>query len=413
MGNETAATPVAFFRQYVKTWVHGLATAAMTAFGTLTVVHRWFAVVALASYVAPLVGYYLVTRGPDEQRGQTTDRSSSDEDRAAEPPTTIGEVGEPGWRTADLPTEADLADVAVAEGTAHAVGSGGVVLAGESTEDDARQLDWEVALADGPAARGNDLAGVDATADGDAVWVAGSSGALGRIDPESGRHVDFSAPLDLTDDWTDVSVARDAGTGGEDAGTGGEDAGTGGEDAGEETLVLATGSGELLFGRYRDGDCTWDGPMKPGSGSSIAAVSLLTPTAGFCCDTNDGVFELSGDPHASSLDAERVGVAADGTPAGLSAVDSRSCLVAATDGVAHRYETGRWTPERVTDEALLDVAWAGEAVALSSDDVYRRTGPGDWTADEVGVVRNLTGVAGDVGLVVAVGDEGTVVERHG
>ncbi|WP_435360160.1 hypothetical protein [Haloarchaeobius sp. DFWS5] len=403
---------VAFVRRYVKTWVHGLATAAMTAFGTLTVVHRGFAIVALASYLLPLVGYYFLTRTESGRAGETADTTL--EDTAAEPTADDGDDAdgtndgpddreatsiETDWRPVDLPTDADLTDVVVTEGTAYVVGDDGVLLAGthndaaESGDGDGPVLDWEPVLTDGPTARSHDLTAVDATADGEAVWVAGDGGALGRIDIESGQHVDWSAPQGRTDTWTDVAV---------------------GGAAGDATLVLTTGSGELLRGRYRDGDCRWKDPVKPGSGSSIASVSLCdaadspSTDAGFCCDTNDGVFSLG----SATADIERVGIDADGTPTDLATVAPTACLVATSDGVVHRYDDGRWTPTRVTDERLSSVASAGETtLAVADETVFSRSETGSWEADSVVGASGLRSAGLDDGLAIVVGGGGMGIAR--
>jgi hypothetical protein len=63
--------PAAFVRRYAKTWVHALATAALTAFGTLTVVDERFAAVAIAAYVLPPVVLYV--GGGSNGEAATTD----------------------------------------------------------------------------------------------------------------------------------------------------------------------------------------------------------------------------------------------------------------------------------------------------------------------------------------------------
>ncbi|MFC4550838.1 WD40/YVTN/BNR-like repeat-containing protein, partial [Halorussus sp. GCM10023401] len=335
-----------YYRRYAKTWVHAAATAGLTAFGTLTFVHRGFAVVALAVYVLPPVALYLSGTDPNFEsenasaanpdapaaepaESPTDSRASADEgasDRAAR--------SDPEWSAADSPTDAALFDAAFAGSSAFAVGEGGVVLA------DGADGDWRVALADGPGADASDLRAAAATDDGNAVWVAGDGGALGRVDAETGRHVDHSAPADRTDAWTDVAVA-----------------GT----AGDETLLLANGSGEVLRGRYRDGDVAWDAPKKPGSGSSLSGATFAADGTAYLCDTADGVFESTDGGETF----DRVGVeGAEGTLADVAAASRSDCAVAADDGVCHRYDGTNWTPERVADEPLRALARGdGQTVA--------------------------------------------------
>ncbi|OAQ51609.1 hypothetical protein HTG_16255 [Natrinema mahii] len=409
-----------FFREYTKTWIHAVAAAGLTAFGTLSVYHRAFIALALASYVVPPIVLYLwrPSAGRDDaperadeataarvREATTADRAATG-DAALERPDAAVESGdndEPDneesgsdaasgtdrsreWRPVAVPTEATLRDVCVTDGgAAHAVGEDGVVL---SAGGDA---EWSVALADGPAAQGEELQGVDATADGAAVWVAGDSGSLGRLEPETGLHTDYTAPLEITDNWLGVAVAGRSG---------------------DETVLLIDGSGAVCRGRYRDGELAWDEPVTPGSGSSLSGVALADAAVGYCCDTNDAVFETT-DGGASF---EAVGpVGAGGTLEAVATLGRGDCLVSADDGVVHRYGGSTWTPERVGEEAICGLARReGETIACDADGViYERSGR-DWDAIDAGPLESLiaVAVAPDGRRAVAVGDEGAVVERR-
>lgn len=516
---------IPFFRSYTKTWIHTVATAGLTAFGTLTIVHRWFAGLALASYVLPPLVLYIrygkrgerartddreATRGddhdastdeppsetapeatsraetpteaasraeperepdaeparerrqsepaPDEgtrerqpvdETGGTPERATAaredDEggtvhetgieddtvveaddgdvavDETAERNVTVGEtdgsdvevgetddsdveVGETDdsdeasgerqrereaesssadWTTAESPADVSLRDVVTTSRGSYAVGDGGVVLGrGEGDE-------WSVLLEDGPAAGANDLHGVDVTSDGDAVWVAGASGSLGRLEPETGRHVDYTAPEDITDNWLGVAV---------------------GDSSGEETVLLITGSGAVLRGTYGDGDLTWTGPEKPGSGSSLSAITLSKGGVGYCCDTNDGVFETT--DGGDSFD--RIGLeGADGTLTNVATTDDGTCLVSADDGVVHRYDETTWTPERVTDGTIQGLAAAGERVVACGDGtIYEREDPAaEWEPFETDSSDSLLAVSVADARGVAVGENGEIIER--
>ncbi|WP_265108113.1 WD40/YVTN/BNR-like repeat-containing protein [Halosolutus halophilus] len=457
----------AFFRRYTKTWMHAVATAGLTAFGTLTIVHRGFVVLAIASYVVPPIVLYLSrTRGPeaptatggDESRspteaaladqtdfgtdsgaservdppaatppdaastdgrdpkptadGEAIDRESGIEgvpetdDGGPEPDELGPETGEeelevggqkPGigeqedeseadlhWTPVDVPTDATLADVAIADGGAVAVGDGGAVLVAAGD-------DWDPALEDGPGAQGQDLRAVDATADGDVAWVAGDGGAVGRVEITTGRHADHSAPADRTDNLTGLAVAGATG---------------------DETILLANGSGEVIRGRYRDGDLAWDGPKTPGSGSSLSGVDLLDDAIGYCCDTNDGVFRT--DDGGQTYDA--IGVdGTDGTLTDVAAGEGGACHVSTDAGVVHRYDGSTWTPDRITDGALSALARHGDRLVATDDEgaVYDRADPtADWERVFTGASGPLHGVAIGPDRSIAVGAEGTVVERR-
>ncbi|RDI72230.1 WD40/YVTN/BNR-like repeat-containing protein [Halopelagius longus] len=435
---------VTFYRQYTKTWVHALATVALTAFGTLTTLHRLFAVVAIAAYLVPLVVQYLrysaepeaeaeasdetdarptgrgaggatgtnggaeakatagqsATEQPTAERptaevARTTETASSDEsepadraDRAepaesADPESPEPSTSGPEWTAVDSPTDETLFDAAIAGGDAYAVGSGGVVVAGSGGDD------WRVVLSDGPGAGGNALRGVDAVTDG-GVWVAGDGGAVGRIDPETGRHVDYSAPDGDTSNVAAVAAAGESGV---------------------ETVLLADGSGRIRRGRYREGELSWDDPVKPGSGSSIAGVVLRDDEVGYVCDTNDGAYRTED----GGRTFESVGpVGADGTLADAAATGPRTCLVAADDGVVHRNDGTTWTPERAGERTLTAVA-ASEVLAVSCADdgsVYERVRAGEWDRRDAPTSASMRGAAVEASAAVVVGDGG-VVRRRG
>ena len=291
---------------------------------------------------------------------------------------------EPEWRHADAPTDATLLDAAVAErSSAVAVGEGGVV-AGTDGEE------WSLLLEDGPAAQGQTLHGVDVTEDGEAAWVAGDGGAVGRLELDTGRHTDYSAPDDRTDNLAGIAVAGAAG---------------------DETVLAINGSGEVLRGRYRDGDCSWDEPATPGSGSSLSGI-VLDGEVGYCCDTNDGVFATDdGGERFESIGID----GADGTPAGLAAGEDGTCHLCTDAGVVHRYDGSRWTPERVCDEGLAGIARVGDRLAVCTADgaIHERDGPtDDWERADADATAGLEAIALGDDLGVAVGSEGTVIERR-
>jgi hypothetical protein len=437
-----------FFRRYTKTWMHAVATAGLTAFGMLTFVHRGFVVLALACYIVPPIVLY-VTRersGAGESASATpTDAALADEGEITEPtdddsvasaddgaptiadaeptaeiersesatepasiteqtansePDTDAEPGSVGgsarapeddtgdetelrWRAIDVPTDATLHDVAVADSKGVAVGDGGVVLgrSGDTGE-------WTTVLEDGPGAGGEALSGVDVTDGGAAAWTVGSGGALARLELGSGRHTDYSAPDGRTDNLVGVAVA-----------------GT----AADETVLAINGSGEVLRGRYRDGDLVWSDPVTPGSGSSLADA-VLTGEVGYCCDTDDEVFAT--DDGGRSF--EVIGLdGADGTLTGIAADSGERCHVCTDAGVVHRFDGSTWTPERVCEESLSGIDRHGEClvVCTAGGEVYERTEPAtDWTASKPDST-GLEGVAADDRLAVAVGADGTVIER--
>ncbi len=411
---------IPFFRRYTKTWIHAVATAGLTAFGTLTFVNRGFAVVAVAIYVLPPVVLYLRganpgiegertspehsdrgatepgTAGRDTETGRgagetrdepdVCDGKSAPESESAEQFDSPKEAEPPAWTRASTPDAGTLFDVVVTDDSAYAVGENGIVLRGRATED------WELALEDGPGANAADLHGIDATADGAGVWVAGDSGALGRFDAETSRHTDYSAPSDITDNWTAIAVS-----------------GTGDD----ETILLANGSGQVLRGRYRNGELAWDSPAKPGSGSSICAATLVDGSVGYLCDTNDGVFETTDGGERF----ERIGIDdVNGTLTDVAVVERKNDgrpSVTADDGVCYRYASGTWTPNRLGDEELRAISMTdGLAVVCGENAVFERQDGNEWERIVTPASGELRGVAVGADRAVAVGAGGTVVERN-
>jgi hypothetical protein len=427
---------VPFFRRYTKTWIHAVATAGLTAFGTLTFVNRAFAIVAVGIYVLPPVVLYLRganprpnpdsnaaseaerfsadssddstdhrsavgTTGSEGERGTDSDQrkhGTDDDEREnagekegagsadAESAEKSGDSHVPTWTAVETPTEGTLFDTTVAGDAAYAVGEDGILLRNEAESDG-----WEVALEDGPDAGGADLRGVDVTADGRAVWVAGDGGALGRFDAAENRHIDHSAPADITDNWTALAVAGSAD---------------------DETVLLANGSGQVLRGRYRDGEVAWETPFKPGSGSSISAVTMADASVGYLCDTNDGVFGTDD----GGENFRRVGIDdVNGTLTDVAATGD-ACYVTTDDGVCYRGGDDPWTPTRLDEEGTVIRAVSADEGSMAAcgetGAVYERTG-GEWDRTLTSASGALRGIAVGPSRSVAVGEEGIVVQRDG
>ncbi|WP_380674952.1 WD40/YVTN/BNR-like repeat-containing protein [Salinigranum sp. GCM10025319] len=399
---------VDFYRRYAKTWIHGVATAALTAFGTLTFVHELFAVVAVAAYVAPPLFLYFTrsstasnsdsdtestsnanaNEDPDSTAdpAPNTDRDSApptrrDHDRT--PPAASTDGDDSSWTVVEALTDETLHDV-VAGSPSYAVGSGGVVLVDEGDADG-----WRVALSDGPGADANTLRGVDRAATDGGVWFAGDGGAVGRLDPATGRHVDHSAPDDDTTSLVDVAAA--------DTGDG-------------ETVLLADGSGRVRRGRWRDGTVAWDEPVTPGGGSSLTGV-VLDGRIGYVCDSNDGVFRTTdGGERFDRLDP----VGASGTLTDV-ATTAEHCLVAVDDGVVHRHAGETWTPVRLDDDPVWALATHDEEglAGGTAGRVYERVSTADdWRRVVTPASVPVFGVSVDDSTAVAVGADGVVAERN-
>lgn len=279
------------------------------------------------------------------------------------------------WDEIDSPTSETLFDVVAVGKNAYAAGENGVVLA--------REDEWEIVLDHGPAAESETLRGVDATRDGNALWVTGDSGVLGRYDPEAGRHTDHSAPEGITDNWTDLAVAGAAG---------------------EEQVHLVNGSGQVLVGSYDGSAVKWEEPVKPGSGSSMSAIEFVDESTGYCCDTNSGVYEISDE------EFERIGIEDGGSFTALAATDE-TIGVTDDDGTVQRFDGAIWTPLRTAENALSAIDTNdGEWIAVGTGGIISEQQGGGWESVDSATEANLHGIA--IGATpVAVGDEGTLLER--
>ncbi|WP_224268856.1 sialidase family protein [Haloprofundus salinisoli] len=441
-----------FYREYARGGIHAASAAAMTAFGLLTIYHDVFALLAVVSYVVPALYAYAErgsgvdsepNRGRDadasrSEPASTMDPSESDAGSAGEaerddrgsgerreragsrpPPSATagrsdgvvddGDVSEVGenedeweksdgshsdgadenkgeWTSVDSPVTVDFSDAVAAGDGVYAVGEDGVVLARQGDE-------WSAVLENGPGAQGENLTGIEATDDGRAVWVAGDGGALGRLDAESNRHTDYSAPDGDTSTVTDLAVVGRAG---------------------EEIVVLVNGSGEVRRGEYDGERVRWGDAQKPGSGSSFAAVSFADGECGYLVDTNGSVFRTTdGGERFDKVGIDDAGALTAVAPIPDDPGDAEA-FVTEDDGTVYRFDGTRWTPRRPTEESLWSLAADSKRRLLAVGDhgtVIERT-DARWQSEETPTDETLRGVCLGPNDAVAVGDDGVVLERR-
>ncbi|PSQ14096.1 hypothetical protein BRD02_10575 [Halobacteriales archaeon QS_8_69_73] len=119
-------------------------------------------------------------------------------------------AAEAEWRTEETPTDGSLYDVAYAggdastDGNAYAVGQEGVIL--ERTE-----RGWEKVADGGVTGDGRNLLSVDVTDDGERLWFAGASGAIGEYDVATGNINDRGEPQDNTNNFKSIAVTGESG----------------------------------------------------------------------------------------------------------------------------------------------------------------------------------------------------------
>ena len=149
--------------------------------------------------------------------------------------------------------------------------------------------------------------------------------------------------------------------------------------------------------------------MTPGGGSSVAGVTLDNDGVGYVCDTAGTLLKRS-DGGRTFTEIEFDGV--EGTLTDVAATATPA--VSSDAGVAARYDSGTWTPERLSDAALTGLA-AGESRWLACDAdgaVFEWTDGSVWerTTTPAGGPLYSTGLGAH--RAVAVGDGGTIVERR-
>jgi photosystem II stability/assembly factor-like uncharacterized protein len=379
-----------FYREYAKSGIHAASTAALTAFGLLTFINRGFVVVAVGVYVLPPVYLYLTS---DEQRDHETDgdtpSADTETETSSESQTESDTDSGIEWTETDTPTDGSLYDVAISHRGPYAVGANGTVLARRSGSDT-----WDHVLEEGPTAQSNDLRGVDVSSDGRHVWFAGDSGVLAQYVVEADRLTDYSAPNDITNAWEDIAVAGSAG---------------------DESIYLVTGSGEVLRGANADGDIRWGTTVKPGSGSSMASVCFIDEDTGYLCDTNQTVYETTDGGESYAV----IGIDdASCTFTDIAPVGPERVNVSGDDGTISRYDgnSSNWTKLSVSEHAITAIDRQNDG-GLASDGggaIYELTS-NEWesTSDISLLNTTLHGIAIDTDdSGVAVGDDGTIVERQ-
>ena len=175
--------------------------------------------------------------------------------------TGAATADEGGWTVAETTTGGTLYDVVRTANGIYAVGTGGVVLRRS-------EVGWTKLLDDGPTGNGNDLYGADVTDDGEALWFVGASGAIGEYDILSGVLDDHSAPMDVTNNFNDVSVRGAPGS----------------------ANVYVAGDSGKIYSSFDDGATgTWD-YTTPGSGAAVNAIDFHGPRSGHAVDGNQTVF---------------------------------------------------------------------------------------------------------------------------
>ncbi|GAB7095671.1 hypothetical protein JCM30237_28250 [Halolamina litorea] len=302
----------------------------------------------------------------------------------------LGDDGaEPEWRVTETPFDVPLFGVVQTVEGPYAVGAGGHLVAD-------RGDGWEVVFDDGPSTRDNQLRAVDATDDGERVWMLGSSGAMACYDVEERKKFDYSYPNEMTSTWEGIAVSGDRGA---------------------EKALAANGSGAVLPFTIDGFDVDWGQLAKPaGKGSKMAALAATPDGVGFGVDTSGNAFKTTATEGWVDIGIVNAQVKFYDIYAGA----NQEVYVAAGDGRLYRYDDSynNWTPIGVTDGTSLqaldvyrDEDGTREMVALGADgSIFQRTGTERWEEVPSPTRSGLTDLTlGDPD--VGVGKSGVVIER--
>ncbi|WP_435096915.1 hypothetical protein [Halarchaeum sp. P4] len=309
----------------------------------------------------------------------------------------------PEWRTVESPVEETLYGVVTTASGPVAVGESGRVVVRTNGE-------WTLAIPAGASAQYKELTDVAVTDDGERVWFAGGSGALGYYDVEPGRKTDYTAPMEKTTSWSAIAV-------------------TGTKD--DETVVVANSSGEILSATLveADGDDLpfdwvdvvdvdsmgkpdWDEVVKPHTGARIEAAAFDANAICYAVDTSGNAFARAFGREGSEW--RRVGIRNAQVDFYDIYAGPDTVMVAGEDGLVFRYDPpiDNWTPIRVGEEAVYAVDRRGsELVAVGeSGRIYQRLPRRSWQPLDSPTEADLRDACvGDVDAAVGAG--GTIIER--
>ena len=269
------------------------------------------------------------------------------------------------WRTEKTPADGTLYDVtyaggnASADGNAYAVGQDGVLL--ERTEER-----WRKVTDGGVTGDGRDLLGVDVTDDGERLWFAGASGAIGEYDVATGNINDRGEPQDNTANFTDIAVTGESG---------------------EANVYTADDSGGISYS-FNNGRSGTYNSVAPGQGDGFPAIDFYDERSGHVLNTNASVFETD-----DGTTYERIGIPdTDNSLYGIDSDGSDDVWAVGGGGSVWRYN-GAWRRTDIGNLSLRDIEIEDESgyTVGESGRVFEYAA-GSWNEDTTDTEQNLEGL---------------------
>ena len=289
------------------------------------------------------------------------------------------------WSVTRAPKVAQLTGVESADGAAYATGRDGVLL--ERTGPG----QWTAVFTTGPTGDGRSVFDASTTDDGRRVWFCGENGTLGYYDTREGEVRTHIAPYDLHTTFRSVSANGPAG---------------------EETVHAADDNGEILRGTVDGDDLTVRGVSIPGDGTAFTEV-VDNDRELFAADVG-GTFYHSTDGRSW----KRRKLAS--TPVRAVSFNDENAYEVAEDGTVYEevslFGEGSRNPRSIDSgveyPTEIDTN-RGRTIVVVGDGGQLRVSEagGNFRAQELGIEKTLHGAeVMDDGTVVAVGDDGTIVE---
>lgn len=280
-------------------------------------------------------------------------------------------------------TKSILATLPTARGP-YAVGNSGKIL--RRTPNG-----WELVIESGVTTQGKGLNDVAVSDDGEALWMAGSSGVIGRYDVVAGELSDYSKPRGFTTTFISIEAAGDSGI---------------------ETVLASDTSGNVVRGKMTHCGILWLADGQPTGGNAVQDIGFYSASEGTMVDSTGSVFESTDD----GVSWTQIGISNFGNS--LNSIDAKSSsdlMTAGSSGSVVSYDGSSWVQDKAGSNTLQSIDRDGGQAYTSgsSGTLYEQTTDG-WTSvsTDTGATLHDIGLGTSSGYPDAVvGGSGTILEK--